>query len=180
MTTHEDHDGDTTEAPASGIPQTKTRTRKSRGRHLPPDRLPEVVEKMIDDRPAVEVELFGSIADRISPESALFMVLDAEDWQRIQVRQKWWAMSAWGRKYYIASGKTKLSGLVDQADESRPCVILSRLIMKAKGTQIVCTPPGNPLDLRKANLWLVDGRGEWAEVRAIQKQFQEHLESTGF
>lgn len=188
MNTHQAHENTTIQTPAvntlqaSGEPnaEPKKRTRQSRGRHLPPDRPPVVIEKMLAGELAVEVEMFGSIASRISPNASLFMVMDAEDWPRVSARQEWWALVANGSGYCIASGKGKLAGLVDQADETRPLVLLSRFIMRAKTGQIVRTPPGNPLDLRKASLELVDGHAEWVESKAIQKLFKADLESKGY
>jgi len=157
----------------------KKGTRRSLGRGEPPDKRPKVIKGEEFGKAFVRVEVFGRIAEQELTKEQRFMTLDAEDWPRVSARQEWWALVENGGYRSIASGKSKLAVLAKQSEDSHPNLTLSRFIMGATPRQIVRTPPGNPLDLRKANLELVEDKTAWRASRAVQKQFKDHLDSNG-
>jgi hypothetical protein len=188
MTTHEANENAVIQTPAVHILQVNgepnaeptKRTRRSLGRGEPPDRRPEVIEGEEFGKAFVRVEVFGRITEQELTKEHRFMTLDAEDWPRVRELTPWWSITTDGDRFFsIARGKTDLAGFAKQSDDSRPNLLLSRFIMGAVTGQIVRTPPGNPLDLRKANLELVEDKTAWRASRAVQKQFKDHLDSNG-
>ena len=134
------------------------RARRNFGRGEMPDRPPMVVEVTLAGKPALKVELFGRIADRL-PEEDRFMMVDAEDWPRIEALSPWWALvSSGGGSPFVGRGTANMARVAKQSEKSHPNATLARVVLKAsKAQRVVC---GNPLDLRKASLALVDSHGE--------------------
>jgi hypothetical protein len=165
-----------------GEPSTepKKRTRRCYGRSEPPDREPEVIEGEEFGKAFVRVELFGRIAEQELPKEHRFMTLDAEDWPRVSATSLWWCINSGGGGFFIGRGKANLAGLAKQSKDSHPNLGLSRLIVGAGPGQIVMRSPGNPLDLRKANLYRAEDRVEEREARAGVKLFKDHLDCKGF
>jgi hypothetical protein len=105
----------------------------------PPDAPPDSVQ-------AVHVPLGGAHG------AGRFMVLDAEDWRHVSRTWgcRWFlTMRPGGREYVVGTPPKRLRG-------DWPSVMLARLITSARRGELVQHRDGDALNLRRANLRLLD------------------------